>query len=290
MSTTAPKPMPFYKYQALGNDYLVVEGMDEQSPDLAFIQRVCDRHRGVGSDGVLFGGCTGQENEVTLRIFNPDGSEAEKSGNGLRIFGRYAWDRGLVRSDVFNVVTKGGRVRCEVRDRGRMVFAEMGEASFSSTRIPVNGGDREVVGEVLDLGDQQVRFTAVTVGNPHCVVHVDDPTPELALRLGPRLETHPLFPNRTNVQFVKVIDPHRIQIEIWERGAGYTLASGTSSCAAASASVRLGLCAPGEISVRAPGGTLAIGVSKELALTMLGPVRKVAEGVIAPEMSEDDRQ
>jgi diaminopimelate epimerase len=263
----------FHKYQALGNDYLVLEGFEGAAPDPGIIQRLCDRHRGVGSDGVLVGGRGTQPDQVALRIFNPDGSEAEKSGNGLRIFARYAWDRGLVQSDVFTVLTKGGGARCEVREGGRSVFAEMGEARFSA------------VDEVLDLGDEQVRFTAVSVGNPHCVVQVDDPTPELARRLGPRIESHPLFPNRTNVQLVKVTDRHRIQLEIWERGAGYTLASGTSSCAAAAASVRLGLCAAGEIAVTAPGGTLTIGVSDRMALTLLGPVRKIAEGTISPEMT-----
>jgi diaminopimelate epimerase len=273
--------MRFFKYQALGNDYLVLEG----AVDARLVERVCDRHRGVGSDGVLVGG-PGGEGEVTLRIFNPDGSEAEKSGNGLRIFARYAWERGLVRGDVFTVVTPGGRVRCEVRDGGRVIFAEMGRASFASGDIPVDGPAREVVDETLEVQGRVVRFTAVSVGNPHCVVQVDEPTPALARELGPGIERHPRFPRRINVQLVKLLGPDRIRIEIWERGAGYTLASGTSSCAAAAASVRLGQCAPGIIAVEMAGGVVSVGVSPGFELTLLGPVGKVAEGTIAPELCE----
>src|SRR3989339_1035127 len=135
----------------------------------------------------------------------------------------------------------------------------MGRASFQSVDIPVAGTPREVVAEHLDIGDDALQITGVSVGNPHCVLHVNDATSELAHRLGPLIENHEMFPNRTNVQFVKVLGPQRIRIEIWERGAGYTLASGSSSCAAAAASVRLGLCDP-HITVHMPGGELAVRV------------------------------
>src|SRR5262249_53932697 len=154
---------------------------------------------------------------------------------------------------------------------------EMGRADFDSERIPIGGPRREVVDERIEVDGDSLRFTGVTVGNPHCVILADDISATLAQRLGPLLETHPLFPNRTNVQFVKVLGPHRIQIEIWERGAGYTLASGSSSCAAAAACVRLGLCTR-TITVGMPGGSLDIGVAEDFALTMLGPAGKVAEG------------
>ncbi len=275
--------MKFHKYHALGNDYLVVEpgatALDER-----LISAICDRHRGLGSDGILVGERGPSPDEVTVRIFNPDGSEAEKSGNGLRIFARYAWERGLVAGERLTVVTRGGPVRCEIRDGGRTVFAEMGQAVFASGRIPVAGAEREVIDEALEVGGESVRFTAVSVGNPHCVVHRDEVTPALARRLGPALERHPLFPRRINVQLVQVLGPRRLGIEIWERGAGYTLASGTSACAAAAASVRLGRCPPGEIAVAMAGGTLVVGVSETFALTLLGPVAHVAEGVLSPEL------
>ena len=251
------------------------------------MRRICDRHFGVGADGILVAEFPGGH-QFGLRILNPDGSEAEKSGNGLRILARYLWDTGRVGGEPFAVVTKGGRVRCRVLDEGRSVFVEMGRASFDSEVIPVTGPRREVVGEELEVGGERLRFTAVTVGNPHCVIHRDDVSPSLARRLGPLIEAHPLFPNRTNVQFVKVLDTSRIAIEIWERGAGYTLASGSSSCAAAAASVRLGLCR-GHVTVAMPGGDLEIEVREDFTLTLLGPVRKVAEVSVSPELLGDGR-
>lgn len=279
--------MRFHKYQGLGNDYIVLDRAGLGGADLpaAAVRRICDRHFGVGSDGILVEDAT-PDGRLALRIFNPDGSEAEKSGNGLRIFARYLWDEGRVGAEAFPVVTKGGTVQCQVRDSGEMVFVEMGKASFDSERIPVAGSSREVVDESIDVDGERLRFTGVTVGNPHCVVHVDELSPESAQRLGPLLETHALFPKRANVQFVKVVGPHRIAIEIWERGAGYTLASGSSSCAAAAASVRLGLCA-GDVTVVMPGGMLEIGVGEDYALTMLGPVGDVAEGTIADGLVGD---
>ena len=278
--------MRFRKYQALGNDYLVAEHDDPSAFTGPVIRRICDRHFGVGSDGILLGEATAAADRFNLRILNPDGSEAEKSGNGLRIYARYLWDTGQVGDEQFAVETLGGTVRCQVREAGGAIFVEMGRARFGSREIPVAGPPREVVNEPFEVGGESLCFTGVTVGNPHCVIHTDDPTPELARRLGPLIETHALFPNRINVQFVKVLARDRIQVEIWERGAGYTLASGSSSCAAAAASVRLGLCS-GDITVVMPGGELAIGVSDEYALTMLGPARQVAQGTLSSELLED---
>jgi len=271
----------FHKYQALGNDYLVLEARGaEWTP--ALVRAVCDRHLGIGADGVLVEDVA-PGGGLALRVLNPDGSEAEKSGNGLRIFARYLWDQGRVGVEPFAVATRGGRVRCQIRDGGRAVFVEMGVASFDAAAIPVAGPRREVVEEEIEAGGERLRFTAVSVGNPHCVVFVDAPTPELARRLGPALEAHPLFPRRTNVQFVRVVDRGRIEMRIWERGAGTTLASGSSACASAAASVRLGLC-DGAVTVAMPGGELAVGVGVDFALTLLGPVRKVADGILAEEL------
>ncbi len=277
--------MKFHKYQAIGNDYLVVEGAAEQLTS-SLVRRICDRHLGIGSDGILLGAKSESGREFTLRIFNPDGSEAEKSGNGLRIFARYLWDIGLVGAEYFPVATKGGLVRCQVRDNGKLIFVEMGRASFRSESIPVAGPPREVVAERLDVGGEAFRITGVSVGNPHCVVQVDNPTPELARHFGPLIENHAMFPNRTNVQFLQVLGRRRIRIEVWERGAGYTLASGSSSCAAAAAAVRLGLC-EGDITVDMPGGSLDIGVAPDFSLTMLGPTRRIATGELSNELLED---
>ncbi len=277
--------MRFHKYQALGNDYVVLDGV--VAADLAdgMVERICDRHFGIGSDGILLPVSPEGGADFGLRIFNPDGAEAEKSGNGLRIFARYLWDQGRVKEKPFEVMTAGGVVRCRVIDGGRNVFVEMGKAGFNSEIIPVRGPAREVVDESIEVGGAALRFTGVTVGNPHCVVVAHDASRDVALRLGPLLERHDLFPNRTNVQFMMPMDRHRIRIEIWERGAGYTLASGSSSCAAAAAAVRLGLC-DDPVTVVMPGGELRIGIGAEYDVTMFGAVAKVAEGVLSAEVFE----
>lgn len=275
--------MRFIKYHGLGNDYLVIDPTEvgrELSP--REIRLVCHRNYGPGSDGILWGPLPTPDGDFAVRIFNPDGSEAEKSGNGLRIFCRALYDRGLVKSEPFTVATLGGQVRCRVHPAGDLVDVAMGRVSFDSTRIPVAGPPREVVEEPIELLGQIYHYTAATIGNPHCVLLLDAISPELARALGPLLETDPRFPNRTNVQLLKVLSRSEIQIEIWERGAGYTLASGSSSSAAAAVARRLGRC-DREISVRMPGGTLAITVADDFAVDMTGPVVKVAVGEVLPE-------
>ena len=274
----------FYKYHALGNDYLVLNPSDlEGALDSFRVQRICHRNYGLGSDGILLGPLGTSEGDFGLRIFNPDGSEAEKSGNGLRIFSRYLWDQGLVRGTPFTIMTPGGKVESVVKDNGRTVMVQMGQASFDSTRIPVTGEPREVLNETMVVGGQELRFCAATVGNPHCVVLRNHVSEEEARRLGPLIENDSRFPNRTNVQFMKVLDRSHIQIEIWERGAGYTLASGSSSSAAAAVAHRLGFCGE-HITVCMPGGDLDIRLSEDFSIQMTGPVTKVAEGTLSAEM------
>jgi len=205
--------MRFYKYHALGNDYLVLDPSDFAWELNSFkIQRICHRNFGVGSDGILLGPLETKEGDFGLRIFNPDGSEAEKSGNGLRIFSRYLWDQGLVKDKPFTVMTSGGRVESTVQDRGRSVTVEMGQVSFDSARIPVKGEPREVLNETMILEGKALRFCAATVGNPHCVVLREQVSEEEARRLGPLIENDSRFPNRTNVQFMKVLDRSHISI------------------------------------------------------------------------------
>jgi len=278
--------MKYSKYHALGNDYIVIrpeELKGEPAPEV--IRLICHRNYGIGSDGILLGPLDSRFSDFGLRIFNPDGSEAEKSGNGLRIFARSLWDDGFVGGKPFTVETLGGAVICEISADGKSVKVAMGKVSFDSTRIPVKGEPREVLDEPLEIDDHHLRFCAATVGNPHCVVLSEKPSPEMAHRYGPRIETNPLFPHRTNVQFMQVLDRANIRIEIWERGAGYTLASGSSSTAAAAVAFRLGLC-DADISVHMPGGQIKIQLADDFAATMTGPVTKVCKGDIAEEMFE----
>ena len=280
--------MRYSKYHALGNDYIVIRPSvlpGEPGPDV--IRKICHRNYGIGSDGILLGPLKSESCDFGLKIFNPDGSEAEKSGNGLRIFARSLWDEGLVVDKPFTVETLGGTVSCEVRPDGKTVKVEMGEVSFDSSVIPVEGATREVLNEELEINGHVLKLCAATVGNPHCVVLTDNPTPDMAHLYGPKIEGDPRFPNRTNVQFMRVMDRTNIQIEIWERGAGYTLASGSSSTAAAAVALKLDLCEP-DIMVHMPGGNLRIQFSDGFFATMTGPVTKICDGQMAEEMFSED--
>jgi diaminopimelate epimerase len=273
----------FVKYHALGNDYLVLDPSDLPCDLTPYrIRLICHPHYGVGADGILIGPFDSPESDFTLRFFNPDGGEFEKSGNGLRIFSRYLWDMGLVQEEPFTISTSGGQVTSRVHNDGREVTVEMGIVSFNSRQIPVTGPSREVLNERIVVSGRELRFCAVNIGNPHCVILRDEISAQDAQELGPLIEMDARFPNRTNVQFMKVLDRSNVRIEIWERGVGYTLASGTSSCAAAAVAYRLGLCDP-RLTVHAPGGEAEIYISSELAVTMTGPVSRICEGSISRE-------
>jgi diaminopimelate epimerase len=272
--------MRFWKYHALGNDYIVMDPKDLPAPlTIEQVKVICHRNFGVGSDGILLGPIPSAKAPFGLRIYNPDGSQAEKSGNGLRIFSRYLWDRKLVEEKEFTIETAGGVVKSTVFDGGKMVRVEMGKISFWSNEIPVAGPRREVINEKISVGGKTFTFCSAAIGNPHCVLPLPEISAEMARQFGPLIETHSNFPNRTNVQFLKVLDRANIQIEIWERGAGYTLASGSSSSAAAAVARKLGLC-DGSITVHMPGGKLAIEIGKDFDVLMTGPVTRVGEGVI----------
>jgi diaminopimelate epimerase len=274
----------FTKYHALGNDYLVIDPKDLSAPlTTEQVKTICHRNFGVGSDGILLGPLPSATAKCALKIYNPDGGIAEKSGNGLRIFSRYLWDTKFVGNEEFAIQTDGGLVRSTVFDSGKMVRVEMGQVSFDSEKIPVVGPKREVINEKISVGGREFIFCAATIGNPHCVLPLTEISSKIAHEFGPLLETHGNFPRKTNVQFMKVLDRANIQIEIWERGAGYTLASGSSSSAAAAVAHKLGLVDRG-VSVHCPGGIIQIEIGDGFAIRMTGSVTRVAEGVMSREM------
>jgi diaminopimelate epimerase len=276
----------YVRSHALGNDYIVVDPRRlsvRLTPDR--IRGICDRHRGVGSDGILTLERS-RRADIGLRIFNPDGSEAEKSGNGIRIFAKFLWDHGYMGRRSFRIETKGGiaGVALDVRGRTvRSITAEMGRATFRSAEIPAAGPDREVVDEPLEAAGERLRITAVSVGNPHCVVFVGDPAAVDLARLGPALEHHPMFPTRINVQFVRVDSRRRVTIRIWERGAGETTASGSSSSAVAAACVRHGV-TDRDVAVHSPGGVLRVEVGPDYSLRLTGPVEEVTRGTLSRDV------
>ncbi len=278
--------MRFFKYHALGNDYIVMNPADFpgwSEPSVEQIRVICHRNFGVGSDGILWGPLPSTKARFGLRIFNPDGSEAEKSGNGLRIFSRYLWDAQLATTPVFTIETPGGVVESVIKDHGALITVEMGRVSFTSTKIPHVGPEREVLNEQITVLDRTFTYCSATIGNPHCVLPLPEVSAELAHRYGPHLETHPNFPRKTNVQFLQVLDRANIRIEIWERGAGYTLASGSSSSAAAAVAHKLGL-VDADVTVHMPGGKIGIIIAPDFSIRMTGTVNQVAEGVMRPEL------
>jgi diaminopimelate epimerase len=264
----------FRKYHGLGNDYLVIDPAEfPLDPVPAAVQAICDRNWGVGSDGILLGPLPDAEGP-TLRIYNPDGSEAEKSGNGLRIFAWFLFEQGY-RGKEFPLRTAGGDVRAWILDKG-LVRMDMGRPHFEA---PLGG---ELLEREHTIGGEAARISFVSMGNPHCVVTGLPVTEARARRLGPLVEHDPLFPARTNVQFLEVLNQGEIRIEIWERGAGYTLASGSSSCAAAAAARRLGRVGD-DVTVHMPGGRLQIHFEGGHAF-LTGPVEKVFEGTFSEEL------
>lgn len=270
--------MKFEKYHALGNDYLVFDPCGEETLfNKLEIVRICHRNFGLGSDGILVGPEFSEKADFKLTILNPDGSEAEKSGNGLRIFARYLRDSGKVNTAQFKVETLGGVVSCQVSEDKSVISVEMGKVSFRSDIIPVNveGEDREICDEVINVNGNSFQYYAATIGNPHCVLPVQKVSKSMAMEFGSILENHSNFPNRTNVQFLEIIDRNRIKIEIWERGAGYTLASGSSSSAAGAVARKMGLCDE-NITVEMPGGEIGLIIDDDYNVQMTGPATKVA--------------
>ena len=278
----------FFKGHGLGNDYIALNPKDldfKLTPKT--IRAICDRHWGVGSDGIL-ALAPSRKADFGLRIYNPDGSEAEKSGNGLRIFGCYLYATQKTKKHAFSVETKGGLVHVDLelgRDK-KVVGAtvDMGRASFKASALPCTIRAPELILQPIKVVGQSLRFTGVSVGNPHCVVFKpkgETWSREDLLRMGPELEVHPTFPKRTNVQLAVPTDLETLSILIWERGAGETQASGSSACAVASAAVRLGL-VKSPVRIVAPGGILNITVDAQYNLTMKGPVVEVYKGQLRP--------
>ena len=281
----------FFKGQALGNDYFVMDRAELPVPLTA--ERavlLCDRHRGPGSDGVLLADLTADP--VHLRIVNPDGTEAEKSGNGLRIFGAYMYGRGLAKlNEWFSVRLARDVVSMRVEeelDAGAvLVRVQMGPASFRGEDVGFVPERGEVLEHELRLPDGgSASINTVSLGNPHCVVFVDNLSRGDFLTRAPQLCRHAAFPAGTNVQFARVIGPRELEALIWERGANETLASGSSACAVASAAVRRGFVEPGRFVVQMEGGSVEVAVSEDYDVELLGPAQIVYEARLLPAVAE----
>lgn len=215
----------FVKSHGLGNDYIV---FDKKQINFSLSERaiklICDRNFGIGSDGILLLEKINTE-EFKVRIFNPDGSEAEKSGNGIRIIAKFICDYKYTDKKEFTINTLGGKVKAHILEekngRAKMIEVEMGKITFDSTEIPVKGEKREIIDEEIEIDGEKIRITCLSIGNPHCIFFVDNIDENRIKKIGPLLENHSLFPNRTNVQMVKVLSPEKIEIRIWEIGRAH---------------------------------------------------------------------
>lgn len=266
--------MQFLKYQALGNDYLVLDDLlPNQTLSPEQVKTICNRHFGIGADGILIG--FKKEADYYLTIYNSDGTKAEKSGNGLRIFAHYLWDKNTHQENTFIIHTQSGPAKTEIIKKGT-VKVQMGKLSFLSKDIPLLTKDQEALDQYLSINNNPIHFHAASIGNPHCMLILEKIDPELALHLGPALEKHLIFPNKTNVQFIQILDPHTIKIEIWERGSGYTLASGSSACACAGLCIKKGF-TKSPVTVCMQGGKLLVEADENLILTQTGPVSLIAK-------------
>ncbi|PAB60364.1 diaminopimelate epimerase [Anaeromicrobium sediminis] len=280
----------FIKSHGLGNEYIV---LDEDNITFELnekaIKRICNVNFGIGSDGILLK-VSSKNADIGLRIYNPDGSEAEKSGNGLRIFCKYVFDYGIINKKELTVETKGGIVKANIKEikkgKANVITVDMGKAIFKSELIPTKYEKEEVQGEVILLEDKEYKINCVSVGNPHCVILKESLDIDEIKKYGTKIENYHMFPNRINVQFAKVINRREVEVLIWERGAGFTLASGSSSCAVASIMRKKGLI-ENEVTIKMIGGQLKIEIDDNWNIRMTGEVRQICEGILSDELLED---
>ena len=288
--------MRFAKYHGLGNDFLVVDLRNERSADAAAVQEpavvkaLCDRQFGVGGDGVLavLPGDAGAD--ARMRVLNSDGSEAEMCGNGIRCVAKELFDRGGLQKERIAIDTGAGRLVCAIAAKGNLaetVTVEMGAPRLLRGQIPMTGpaNERCVEQPIEIAGQPERKITCVSMGNPHAVTFVTgENVRELAETVGPTVERHAWFPNRTNAEFARVISPREIDLVVWERGCGITLACGTGACATVVAAVITGRAEEGsEVLVHLPGGDLVITVQKGLSnVLMRGPALHVFDGELDP--------
>lgn len=277
--------MKFTKMHGLGNDFIVVDGLEEtlveaELPDLA--RRACDRHFGVGADGIILA-LPSDQADFRMRLINSDGSEAEHCGNGIRVMAKLVYDRGHTHSSRITVETIGRINVLDLNTRdGKVdtVRVDMAEPIFDRGRIPMTGPAEEEAIEVpLEVGDRTLGFSCISMGNPHAVTFVEDVDAFPVETLGPLVEHHPVFPRRTNVEFIQVLGPAELKMRVWERGAGITLACGTGACASLVAAARTGRSSR-NATVHLPGGDLLIEWSDDNHVYMTGPAVEVFQGTL----------
>ena len=277
--------MKFTKMHGIGNDYIYINGFQENVPDpSALAIRLSDRHRSVGGDGIVLilpSECA----DFRMRMFNADGSEGKMCGNASRCIGKYVYEKGLTTKNVITLETMSGiktlRLDVDVNGTVQSVTVDMGHADFVADHVPVIFNEDEVVDRKLNVAGQEWEITCLSVGNPHCVLFVEE-TESLDLPvIGPQFENAPIFPERINTEFVQYIDPTTLKMRVWERGSGETMACGTGACAAVAAAVRTGRCAVNvPVTVHLLGGDLWITVHDDGLIQMNGEAAFAFEGEV----------
>jgi len=280
-----PRALRFTKMHGLGNDYIFVNGLSERLPRVSLprlARALSDRHFGIGADGLILV-LPSRSAQFRMQVFNADGSEAEMCGNGIRMFARYVYEHGLTRGRELAVETLAGVIRPRLMVRGGRVASvrvDMGEPRLERSEIPMRGKPGRVIGEALRVDGERYEVTAVSMGNPHCVIFVKEVAEFPVARVGPAIERHRAFPRRTNVEFVQVLGRSALRMRVWERGAGETLACGTGACATLVAAVLNGK-ADRKATVHLPGGDLKIEWREsDNHVYMTGPAEEVFCGEI----------
>jgi diaminopimelate epimerase len=284
------KLITFSKMHGIGNDYIIIDESEkiiipeEKKPEI--VEEICRRGFSVGADGVIFVSQASSENaDIRFRIFNSDGSEAEMCGNGIRCFAKYVYENEIVNNDEMLVETLGGIKEVDLDVEGGEVIAstvDMGVPTFNTLDIPMISVEEEFLDSELVVDDKSIKLTAVNVGNPHAVIFSDTIESIDLNIIGPLIENHPAFPQKTNVHFVNIINRNEIEMITWERGAGFTLACGTGATACVIAGFKLGKLDE-EVEVHLPGGELLIVVyemGEEIRLFMEGEAVLVFDGVM----------
>ena len=272
--------MKFIKMQGLGNDFICLDSESvEEEKILPFIPRLCDRHYGIGADGVILIKDSDKADRK-MEIYNADGTRAKMCGNGIRCIGRYLYENGIDKEKILSIETDSGIKEVGYVEEENMIRVDMGSPCLETRGIPVLGEKDMILDQKINVNGEKYRFTAVSMGNPHAVVFVDDPDSICIERTGPAFEYHPLFPDRTNVEFVKVRNSGSMEMRVWERGVGETLACGTGACAATVAAVLNNL-TDDKVKVKLKGGNLFVRWNRKVnRVYMTGPAVKVFDGEI----------
>lgn len=273
--------MRFDKYVAAGNDFIIFNGMEDSKTEYNELAlKVCDRHFGIGADGIMV--CKKSDiADIKMLYFNSDGSQGEMCGNGIRCFSKYIYDYGIIKKQNVSIETLDGikyiSIEIDELDKAKMITVDMGYPVFEGIKIPMELNKEKILGEIISVDEKNYEYSALLVGVPHVVIFIEHIDEININDIGEKIENHPLFPRKTNVNFVEVIDHNNINIYTWERGAGRTLGCGTGSCASVVIGNMLNILS-GKVNVNTEGGSLKVKLGENYKIYMTGSGTHIASG------------